>query len=493
MPAISKEKRSITIAALVVTSLLAGFVVATTASGQEFATVGTVAEDNQAYQLPLEEDQRVRFALDAADGAENPEARFAVYGPQDRFFGYFDLEGANDDVDMLADATGSWVVFVTHANDANLAVQFDEERNASDEILSEIEVNEHRRSVASQDGGPMDEQLALRLDVRPAVAFLEYTGDVQGLDATVSTEQGDVYRIRDGSANTTDDGAVHRSGETDLIPKNLADGTYKVQATADEFNGSLTFVYQTYDRGETRTHTSTENVSKQVNKTPLADAAIVARAEEHEAFRVPMQGAEELLLGVKGDASARVLVYNSSDDVVQIAEIEGQHDHEYDWDEEENSSEQPGLRTVSLNATDEEHVVFVQDIDGNEDEVFVALAGLEDAEPAEKLKLEESKVVFDHGGNSTQSRQVNLTGGIVGVGVHSQEVVSMERHVKVTGPLGTIAEVEKQASTFGWSWYQSYAMNSKHFSDGAIDVLFEQSEMNLGQGETTVTLHHYVR
>lgn len=494
MSAITENKRTVGMAALVTVSLLAGFFVATTATGQAFATVGTVAEDNQAYQLPLEEDQRLRFTLDAEDGAQSPDARFAVYDPQDRFFGYFDLAGDGDDVEMIADQEGAWVVFVTHASGGDLAVQFTEDKNASEDLLQSIEVDEHRIDVTEQSGGALDDEFALRLQTRPAVAFLEFEGNVTDLDATVSSEEGVVYEIEDGQANRTDDGAVHREGQTTLTPGNLAAGTYKVHASADNFDGSLDLVYQTYDRLETHSQNTSEEVEAE---SPLEDASVVAEAESHEAYEVPTQGADELMFAVHRDAHARILVYNASDDVEHVVEIEG--DHGYDrWqgheddDSEDNRSERTPIKTVSVNATDETHVVFVQHVSGSEDTVLIALPGLSDATPATALDLEAQEVTFDHAENQSQTAEVNLTHGLVGLSIESHDVASFERSLSVTGPLGEIAVVDERASTFGWSFYEQHHVEEENFSDGLMQLNFEQDSL-LGQGETTVTLHHYVR
>lgn len=493
MPDIPSGKRSIGMAALVVFGLLAGFFVANSAAGDQFATVGTVADDNQAYAMPLEEDEEARFVLQAHEDAANPETRFAVYDPSDRFFGYFDLAGDGDDVEMLSGTSGSWVVFVTQAQDADLAIQREGADANSSEELEAIEVKDHERTIASSDNGSLDEEFALRIDQRPAVAFLEFSGDIAGLDATVESEEGTVYRISDGAANTTEDGAVRRSGQTELTPANLAEGTYRIQAQADEFAGELVFVYQTYDRGATVQET---NASVDVEK-PLEDASIVAHAQEHEAYEVPMQGADQLAFAVKGDTEARILVYNQTDAVTEIVELEASHGYD-DWSWDENGSEnrsddhQP-FDVARINVTDDRYTVFVQDVCCDSDRVIVALPDVADAEPAQELKIEKQEVVFDHGGNESQTAQAELPGGLVGVGVHSRDILSFERKVNVTGPHGEIAVIEQRASSFGWSWgmYDEYEVVEENFSAGTMDIAFEQDSL-LGQGKTTVELAHYV-
>lgn len=514
MSAITDRKRSIGIAAMMVLGLLAGFVVASTASGEAYATVDTVAEDNQAYTLPLEEDQRIRFMLEAHEDAANAEATFAVYDPQDRFFGQFMLDGDEDDVELLADQSGPWVVFVTETVDADLAVQFSEddraENGSAEDVLREIEVTSTERTVADQEGGELDETLALRLDHRPAAAFLEFEGDIAGLDAAVASDEGIVYEIRNGAANVTENGTVDREGQTQATPSHLAEGSYRIEATAESFSGTLTFVTQTYDRGAAAPQPAEPEAPEQPN--PLEDASIVAAAEEHEAYKVPMQGHDELLLAVKDDTSAKVFIYDSEDALVDIVEIDAatydrsdDHDHD-DWDQGPPAPEQPEdpenesdeskapFQAVRVNATDSEHVVYVDAVHGDEDAVLIALPDASAAKEASQLEIEAQQIVFEHdSSNDTQTAHAELTGGLVGLAAHSQEAFAMEREITVEGPLGQIAHIQERAKTFGFALSSEYDVEEEHFSSGTIDVTFSQESLALAQGETTIELVHYVR
>jgi MFS family permease len=82
---------------------LAGFVVATTATGQDYQTVGTASEDHEAYAVTVEEDQRLRFQLD--DAPDHASAAFSVYDADDRYFASFELAGS-EDAEMIADQPG---------------------------------------------------------------------------------------------------------------------------------------------------------------------------------------------------------------------------------------------------------------------------------------------------------------------------------------------------------------------------------------------------
>lgn len=510
MSAITDRKRSIGIAAMMVLGLMAGFVVASTASGEAYATVDTVAEDNQAYTLPLEEDQRIRFMLEAHEDAANAEATFAVYDPQDRFFGQFMLDGDEDDVELLADQSGPWVIFVTETVDADLAVQFSEDdrgENASaEDVLREIEVTSTERTVADQDGGELDETLALRLDHRPAAAFLEFEGDIAGLDAAVASDEGIVYEIRNGAANVTENGTVDREGQTQATPSHLAEGSYRIEATAESFSGTLTFVTQAYDRGAAAPQQAEAEAPEQPD--PLEDASIVASAEEHEAYKVPMQGHDELLLAVKDDTYAKVFIYDSDDALVDTVEIDAaRYDHSHDHDdwqqdapehpedpENESDESKAPFQAVRVNATDDEHVVYVDAVHGDEDAVLIALPDASAAKTASQLEIEAQQIVFEHdSSNDTQTAHAELTGGLVGLAAHSQEAFAMEREITVEGPLGQIAHIEERAKTFGFALSGDYDVKKEHFSSGTIDVTFSQEGLALAQGETTIELVHYVR
>lgn len=487
-----KKKRTVGIAALVVVGMLAGVLVATSASGAEFATIGTIAEDNEAYALPLE-DERVKFTLEAEEDAGDPVVRFAVYDPKDGFFGSFDLAGDGDDVEILTDQPGHWVIFVTQARQADLAVGLEdaaEDDNASDQLI-ELEVEEVEHEVATLDGEPMDEEIALRLATRPSVAFLRVDGQVTDMDATVSTDKGPVFAVEDATLNETSDGIATASGDYTLVPDNLIAGTYKVQAQAAELDGQLVLVHQTYDRGDLET-------IKEAPETPDVDAEApaIAEMEEHEAALVDTQGLDVIAFELPRDARATIYLYDSNDTFVEAVEIDDEHAH--GWEDNHSDENASDTRLVEHELFEAgEYVLFTSYIyahDGDE-QITVRLPGAESPAEAERLKLEETEVTFeDDEENATKS--ANLTdGALVGVHLRSMSDVSFEKEVTVAGPLGEILHVRENANVLGGSWYEDHAYERENLSGGTIDMTVEGGQgMNLlTGGETTVTLVSYLR
>lgn len=490
-----KKKRTAGIAVLVVVGMLAGVLVATSASGAEFQTIGTIADDNEAYALPLQ-DERVKFTLEAEEGATDPAIGFAVYDPQDRFFGSFDLAGDGDDVEILADQPGNWVIFVTDTRQANLAVGLedaDEDENASDKLTA-LEVDEVEHEVATQDGGALDEEIALRLAKRPAVAFLQVDGQVTDLDATVSTDKGTVFSVEDATLNETSEGIATASGDYTLVPDNLVAGVYTVEAQAAELDGQLVMVHQTYDRGDLEPVGDAPEAPPEVDLDEEAPA--IAEMEEHEAALIDTQGNDVIGFELPRDARATVYIYDANDEFVEAVEIDrGEHDHSEDPNRsDENPSD---TRLVEHDIDAGEYVLFTSYIytSNGEEMITVRLPGAESPAEAEKLDLEETEMVFeDEGENTTQS--ANLTdGALVGIHLYSQDDVSFEKEITVAGPLGEILHVRENANVLGGSWYQDHAYEPEHLSGGTIDVTVEDGQsMNLlTSGTTEVILVSYVR
>lgn len=477
------DARKIGTAVLVAAAMLTGFLVATTATGQDYTTVGTATGDQEAYALAVEEDQRLRFQLE--DPKEHSSATLAVYDPDDAYFASFDLEG-EDDAEMITDKSGAWVVFVTQAIDADVAVQAAEAEDSSLE-LTPIDVTEERRSVAAQDGDSLDEQLTLRVSPRPAVAYLAAQGAYEGLDASLSTDEGTVHAIEDARANDTQSGE-RLSADAVFEPGNLVDGTYTAEATADSFDGELSVVYKAYDRGEVKAQPDTE---AEVNETPdpLEDATPVTTAGYQEAHRVPTEGADELVFAVPHDSSAKVYVYNGSDEMAHVVEV-GDDSYEccsQEHHENESSEADRANVTASVEAPAEEAVVFVRQIQDH-DEVVVALKGVQAAPAAEELELEHTEITVDHSENTSASEEIE--GALVLFEIEPSYDMSLEREVTLTGPLGEIASMHQYGS--GVAGWDEHEVHEDRFSDGEM-VLEVHQEGLFEQGETNAVLTHYVR
>lgn len=478
------DARKIGTAVLVAAALVTGFLVATTATGQEYTTVGTASGDQEAYALSVEEDQRLRFQLE--DPESHSSATLAIYDPHDEYFSTFQIE-ADEDAEMIADVSGPWVVFVTQAIDADVAVQAADAEDASVE-LAPIDVTEETRSVAAQDGESFDEQLTLRISPRPAVAYLAAEGTYEGLDATLSTDEGTVHAIEDARSNQTQDGPQRLSADAVFEPGNLVDGTYTAEASAESFDGQLSIVYKTYDRGDLEPKNTSEVEAPEPQ--PLENATEVTVAGFHEAHKVPTAGADELVFAVPQNSHAEVFVYNGSDAMHSIVEL-GQSSYECcseNHSHNESSQEAP-LAVESVEAPAEEAVVFVRDLDDDDAEVVVALNGVDSAPAAEELELDHKEIVVDHSENSTASAE--LDGALVLFEIQPGYDLAIEREVTLTGPLGEIARMHSYGSA-EWTGWQDHEVHEDRFSDGEM-VLEVQQDSLTDQGETHATLTHYVR
>lgn len=467
------------IAVLVAISLVTGFFVATTATGEEYTTVGMATDDNQAYQFALMEDQRVQMSLDAGDGDRTPAASFAVYDPEDAFVAAFDLQDS-ESVELIADEAGDWVLFVTSTTNAQLAVQYaNEDADEAEDVLEEIPVSVSERVIASQDEGALDDELVVRIDPRPAAAHLAVDGEYETLDAVLSTDKGIVHAIEGASANETQDGAVQASQASTLDPSNLLAGTYHVEAAADAFDGEIVLVHHAYERDDVE---APEEVPD-----PLEDLTVVAEAQEHEAHEIDVAGFDEVALAVDPDTRASVIVYDANHTAQDVVQLEGERSYNH-----HNESQQADGMDLQVVSVDSEAVtVFVQSLRGDGDAVKIALATSEDVDRTQQLEIAMEEVTFAHE-NESQTANVTLDGGLVGVGTDSRDSLSMEREVTITGPQGEIAHIQENFSTFGFAWwYNAYDVNEENFSAGEIDIAFEQDSL-LTSGETRVHLAHYV-
>lgn len=480
------KKTGVTV--LVALSLIAGFVVATTATGQDYQTVGTASEDHEAYAVTVEEDQRLRFQLE--DAPDHASAAFSVYDPDDRHFASFELAGS-EDAEMIADRSGAWVVFVTEAVDAEVAVQVaDADENETE--LRALDVETTERTVATQDGGELDETLKLRLEPRPAVAQLEASGSYEDLDATLTSEEGVVFAMQDASSNSSGEAEVE-AVKTAWNPGNLVAGTYDVEAQAPALEGELTVVHKTYDRPAELEETPTEAEAEQVDPdaSRLDEASIVAEVQPDQAVQVPTESADEILLATENDTRAEVFVYNASDDMHQVVEIEGDYERDNYEEEDENATAETQYNLQALEAPAERAVVYVDHASGEEETVLLALDGEAPAAEAEELELTTTEVTVEHGENSTASAEI--PGALVDVDVRpGQEDASTNREVTVEGPLGVIAEMHSYASAFGGSAWGDHRFNPENLSDGEIVIEVEQDSL-VQQGETRAELVHIAR
>lgn len=486
------RKRSLGLAAVLVLGTIAGFLVAAGTGGAEYATVDTIGSDSQAFQMPVEkEDQRVRFTLQADDGtAVEPVANFALYDPANDFFAEFELSGDGDDAEAILGESGPWVLFITERRNAQLAVQYegydDEDANVD---LAEVPVTEERTVVAEQDGGALDEQVAFRLDQRPASVFLEYSGEIQDLDADVATDEGIAYELTDASVNTTEDGA-QRSGDATLTSENLVAGTYEVSARADAFDGKLVFVEQTYQRdavdADREKQTVEENVSTPIDED---EGTVVAEIQEGQAHEFATAGATNVTFVLPRDEAADLKIYNASDRFVKAVHLEADYES-YGWNDHEDENESSAetnvtAKTVELDQTGD-FVVYASYV-SEEDVPVQTFVPVEDAPAATQLDVNTTEVALS---GTEDSWNGTFEGGLLEAHAHTQDVAGMDRNVTVTGELGPVLHYEQAVNTFGIAVHNEHQVYPEHFTDGPLDVHMDASGVG---GQTHLQFVHYER
>jgi hypothetical protein len=483
------RKRTFGLAAILVVGTIAGFLAAAGTSGADYATVGTVAE-SQAFQMPVEEeDQRVRFALEADQStATEPLASFALYDPADEFFTEFELSGQDDEVEAILDEPGQWVLFVTEQRNAELQVQYETEDDEQIE-LQQLEVQDERTVVAEQDGGSLDEQVAFRVDHRPASALLTFEGDIEDLDATVASEEGPVYELADASANTTEG---QRSGDVTVTSVNLAAGTYEVQAQASSFDGELAFVHQSYERVEQTDTEETETEVEEQNVSTYAedeDGAIVAELDEGQAHEIDTAGAQEITFLADEDVSADLMMYNESDRLVKQIQIERDG---YEWEEdesEENESDEQAKAPATAKTVEVpqagSYVIYAQDVRPRDANLSVFVPTT--AASAEELTVETQEATLE--GNE-DSWNTTLDGALLEISAYTSDAATTDRNVTATGEAGEVLHYEQAWNSFGAAVHDEHEVHPENFTSGNLDVTMDADGFG---GQTSVELAHYVR
>lgn len=481
------RRSALGLATLMIVGAVAGFIVAEPAASRDYQTVETVGDDAQAYAVDLGEEKRLRFVLevDQAQSPDSPppEAAFSVYDPADDHFASFDLSGDGDAATVLADRAGAWVLFVQETERGDLAVQVEGEDHQPD--VRSLEVRERSWQVAEGDGGPVDADLALRMDRRPAQAYLDVDGHAEDLDAEAASEEGLVHAYRD--VDSTRDGRLV-NGSQQVRPDNLAAGTYEVAAEAATLNGTVELVAESYERvEEPEAQPSSRNASVDENATNATrPGTTVASLDEGEASLVDPQGAATLAFEVPSEADARVYVYDASDDLVGNVLVED--------DRDDGDRDQPARATFDL-AADEPHAVYVKDIDAyhhdDEADVDVRLPSVDEADPATNLSVVEDEVVVEDQENGTAS--FNVTGGLVAIGAQAHGWTWDEGDVTVEGPLGVVLESGSDDGFDGW-WGSDHETYPERFSDGTFQVTAENDDgFGFGDDDTTVRYASFVR
>lgn len=332
------------------------------------------------------------------------------------------------------------------------------------------------RSLASAEGGTVDEEITLTIPHRPASVGLRIDGQADGLEVTVRTSEGPVLRQTN---ETTEDG---RPGEVRLEPANLANGTYRVSVHADRLDGRLALV--------TRTLTGAERLQTLEAPDPQVDrmGALVARIQEGQAWQIPTASADELTLALERGAWADVRVYGPRDRVVQQLQV-GQDGPSWRWGS--NGSRGPGYDAVQVGVPGPAYTVFVDRIDADVDRVVYALLPDDgDAQPGRPAAIESRVVEVPHSPTgSSQGETIHYAGGLVDVRVVGGDGPAVDRRVTVDSPRGIVLDRRDQAAADDASLLTDRVKHVERFGSGPLEVAIEA---DAAAGSVRLALEHYV-
>lgn len=477
------RRRSVLIAGLAALALAAGFLFAANLTGAEFATVGTVDGAREAYAIPVDGDgDRLRFQLEA-NGTE-PSVNLSVFDPDDAFLTSVELSRDGDAVDVLAERPGDWVVFVTDASDGRLIVQQDGEDgdDGGAANLTELPVRARTRTLASQEGGPADEHVVLQIDRAPASARLVWSGNVSGLDATVSSEEGVVYEVEDGAA----DGTTSTAGSRQAHPAHLVAGTYEANLEAEFLAGEVELVHHDYVRDAAEL----VDLPKEAKIEAARNGSRVAEIHARSAVAFDPLGADEVLFWTDTGTHAHVRVFDPDDRFVDEVSL-GVHPDDCECQHGDHDDDQVIAQFVRL-AGPGEHVAYVGEVVGDGDVVRAVVPGVADAPEGASLQLEQRELQFQHGalGGGEETRRVQLAGALVEATVDASDAASTERNVTIGGPLGPVLYYEEGTRTRGAAVDAERHLVREHLSAGTHEVTAQASS---AAGTTYVSLVNYVR
>lgn len=478
----SSTGRAVALALLTLASVAAGFLSASVETDEPLVAAATLNGDQQAFAVNLTEGERAQIAM--ADDAG--EATAAIYDPDDRLVEHVELR-SGDPAEIQADTGGDWIVMQTGGDGGDLTIATSREGSAPlADRVEPLEIQEARRTLATQDEGALSVQQALRIDRQPAVMFLAVDGEAEALSGTIRSQDGPVFELDVETLNGTRS-LAEGPGTVELTPANLEPGRYQVQVEADRFDGTVELVHRSYLRPGA--------ASLPTNATPagLADHGIpVAAGTEGQAFEVDPQGSDRIVIAAARDTTARVRVYDGYDDVTAIARVGPGGG--YQWDFGEDADEATVERSTVPVRVSERYVVYISALGGHGDRVYLMLPGLRSAQPAPQLELVDREVHLGAGTLATSEEhqvEARLSGGLVAIDLTIEDTASSEHRIRVTGPQGLIFVHEQGTSAAGVTQETRHNQDPSHFSDGRFVVRVD--EEYTVEGDAWVTLKHYKR
>lgn len=266
--------------------------------------------------------ESVEFIL---DGVEAAAGDIGVYAPDGSRVGFYALSASLTAASVANPDEGQYVVYVYEVVDGALSVRVNSE-DAPALKLDEVPLAREETKIGTFPQGSLDQVITSDLERAPVFVTLLYEGSATGLDATVSSEKGDVVTIVDETATAFSPGVwTSMKGERLFDAANLDGAKYTVEVHADRFEGTMVLTTLALDLpmpgvvAPAPTPTWTKPARAPVAPVPAASEATFAlEPQEAVAFTAP---AGKLLL-LDPEALAEKAAEESEDDA------NASHDHE---------------------------------------------------------------------------------------------------------------------------------------------------------------------
>lgn len=267
------QKKTLLVAAMTASAALAGFVVAGSAFAADWHEYSGKMSAGQAYLIPVPKGaDTLSFAL--VPTGEAPSAQIVVFDATDGRVGHFALAAGAESADLVDPMGGDYVVYVYELRQATLAARLQAvvPEDATLALAKAETVRADKAIVRDFEGGALTKQVVVNVDDEPVFATLLYQGQVENLNAIVESPKGIIMSITGESGVSYAPGLnVGAASAREPNLANLATGAFKVDVSADGFDGSLFLTTLTFERPEVPA--PVEEPAKKAVKTPRAPKA----------------------------------------------------------------------------------------------------------------------------------------------------------------------------------------------------------------------------
>lgn len=208
-----------------------------TANAATWRTYTGDVHPGHAYLLTVPSDAK---GLDLELTGDAATAAAALYGPDHAKLGYYALDASLRSAELVAPAAGQYVLVVYALKDGALGVRVNSE-SAPDLVLKTAKLAREDVEIGQSDApAKLDKAFTAKLATAPVFVTLLYEGSVQGLDAKVASEKGEVLAIAGESGSSFSPGVFgEQTGTRSSSFGNLQGATYTVTAHAASFEGTL--------------------------------------------------------------------------------------------------------------------------------------------------------------------------------------------------------------------------------------------------------------